>query len=107
MLEADYAHLAADQAQLHAQLAPLAKLHGNATIARWKEWAQSRRDGRSSPRICSTRITTRRTSARSAAISRAIANAAVLRVDDTRDATFRAPRARSCSTRTPRPPRAA
>jgi tRNA 2-selenouridine synthase len=36
MLEADYAHLAHDDAELRAQLAPLAKLHGNATIARWE-----------------------------------------------------------------------
>jgi len=41
LLEADYAHLVADHAQLHARLAPLAKLHGNATIARWTEWAQA------------------------------------------------------------------
>jgi tRNA 2-selenouridine synthase len=35
MLDADYAHLAADDAELRAQLAPLAKLHGKAVIARW------------------------------------------------------------------------
>jgi tRNA 2-selenouridine synthase len=35
MLEHDYAHLARDAAQLAAHLAPLAKLHGNAVIARW------------------------------------------------------------------------
>lgn len=35
MLEADYAHLATDILQLRAQLAPLARLHGNAVIARW------------------------------------------------------------------------
>jgi tRNA 2-selenouridine synthase len=36
MLEADYAHLATDPVRFSAQLAPLAKLHGNATIARWQ-----------------------------------------------------------------------
>ncbi|HEV2685531.1 MAG TPA: tRNA 2-selenouridine(34) synthase MnmH, partial [Actinomycetota bacterium] len=41
MLEADYAHLASDEGRLHAQLAPLAKLHGNAVIARWEAMMQS------------------------------------------------------------------
>lgn len=41
LLEADYAHLVADRALLHARLAPLAKLHGNATIARWSDWAEA------------------------------------------------------------------
>lgn len=36
MLEADYAHLAQRGARLGAQLAPLARLHGNAVIARWQ-----------------------------------------------------------------------
>ena len=35
MLEADYAHLARNGALLRAQLAPLAKLHGKAVVARW------------------------------------------------------------------------
>jgi tRNA 2-selenouridine synthase len=26
---------------LHARLTPLAKLHGNATIARWSDWAEA------------------------------------------------------------------
>jgi tRNA 2-selenouridine synthase len=39
MLEADYAHLANDRARFIAQIAPLAKLHGNATIARWQALA--------------------------------------------------------------------
>jgi tRNA 2-selenouridine synthase len=41
MLEADYAHLAVDAAQSLAQLAPLAKLHGNAVIARWRDMVAS------------------------------------------------------------------
>jgi tRNA 2-selenouridine synthase len=40
MLQDDYAHLARDPADFHARLKPLAKLHGNAAIARWAEWAQ-------------------------------------------------------------------
>ena len=39
MLEADYAHLAGSGAALQAQLAPLEKLHGKRTIARWAQWA--------------------------------------------------------------------
>jgi tRNA 2-selenouridine synthase len=35
MLAADYAHLVQDDEELRAQLAPLAKLHGHAVIARW------------------------------------------------------------------------
>lgn len=35
MLEADYAHLARDDALLRTQLAPLAKLHGKTVVARW------------------------------------------------------------------------
>ena len=41
LLEADYAHLVADRAQLQERLAPLAKLHGSATIAQWTEWARA------------------------------------------------------------------
>lgn len=41
MLEDDYAHLAADAGQLEAQLAPLAKLHGNAVVARWTQLLQT------------------------------------------------------------------
>jgi tRNA 2-selenouridine synthase len=36
MLEADYAHLSQDGGRLAEQLAPLARLHGNAVIARWQ-----------------------------------------------------------------------
>lgn len=36
MLEADYAHFSHDDDELRAQLAPLAKLHGHAVIARWQ-----------------------------------------------------------------------
>jgi tRNA 2-selenouridine synthase len=35
MLEADYAHLARNDGMLDAQLAPLARLHGKAAVARW------------------------------------------------------------------------
>jgi tRNA 2-selenouridine synthase len=35
MLEADYGHLAQDGTLLAAQLAPLARLHGKAAVARW------------------------------------------------------------------------
>jgi tRNA 2-selenouridine synthase len=38
MLEADYAHLIDDREQLGARLAPLAKLHGKATVERWRGW---------------------------------------------------------------------
>lgn len=41
MLEADYAHLADNGALLHVQLAPLARLHGNAAIARWGAMLQA------------------------------------------------------------------
>jgi tRNA 2-selenouridine synthase len=41
MLAGDYAHLAVDHVRLDAQLAPLAKLHGKATITRWMEWARA------------------------------------------------------------------
>ena len=41
LLEADYAHLVANHAQLHARLAPLAKLHGNATMPLWTDGAQA------------------------------------------------------------------
>ena len=41
MLEDDYAHLAANHDLLHARLAPLARMHGKATIARWTEWLRS------------------------------------------------------------------
>jgi tRNA 2-selenouridine synthase len=41
MLESDYAHLASDKDALDARLAPLARLHGKQTIARWAEWAQA------------------------------------------------------------------
>jgi len=36
MLEADYAHLGVGNMQFETQLAPLAKLHGNAMIAHWQ-----------------------------------------------------------------------
>ena len=39
MLEADYAHFTRDHAGFVAQIAPLAKLHGKATIARWQALA--------------------------------------------------------------------
>ena len=41
MLEADYAHLAADRVQLHTQLTRLEKLHGKAAVARWGAWADA------------------------------------------------------------------
>ena len=39
MLGADYAHFIVDGTRFAAQIAPLAKLHGNATIARWQALA--------------------------------------------------------------------
>ena len=39
MLADDYAHFARDSASFSAQVAPLAKLHGNNTIARWQALA--------------------------------------------------------------------
>jgi tRNA 2-selenouridine synthase len=41
MLEQDYSHLAGDRDLLHTRLAPLASMHGKATIARWTAWAQA------------------------------------------------------------------
>lgn len=41
MLEADYAHLLHRDANLPGRLAPLANLHGKATLARWTQWARN------------------------------------------------------------------
>lgn len=41
MLEADYAHLASDPSRFVAQVASLAKLHGNAVVARWQALLES------------------------------------------------------------------
>jgi len=41
MLEEDYAHLAGDPDLLHARLAPLARMHGKATVTRWNGWARN------------------------------------------------------------------
>ncbi len=88
MLEADYAHLAHDGTRLSAQLAPLAKLHGNAVIARWAELMQSGDTAQLAAELLDRHY--------DPSYERAIRhnfpryrNAAVLRVEDTRHDTFR------------------
>ena len=89
MLEADYAHLAADPAAFAAQLAPLAKLHGNATIAHWQALME---EGAAEPLV--TDLLERHYDP---SYERAIRanfprhrNAAVVHVEDTGDDGFRA-----------------
>ena len=87
MLQADYAHLVHDWDQLTARLAPLARLHGKATIERWTEWARCG---------ATTELTADLLDAHyDPSYERAIArnfprhrNAAVLHVDDATHATF-------------------
>ena len=89
MLEADYAHLAEDPAGFAAQLAPLAKLHGNATIARWRELMEQ---GAAKP-LVSELLERHYDPSYERAIRANFArcrNAAALHVDDTTDDGFRA-----------------
>jgi len=88
MLEADYAHLAHDETRLHAQLAPLAKLHGNAVIARWEAMMQSGQTVQLAAELLDRHYdpSYERAMLRNFRLYR---GAAVLRVDDARPAAFR------------------
>ena len=90
MLEADYAHLVADHAQLHARLAPLASCMATRRSRAGLEWAQrAARRPSSTADLLDAHYDPLYERA-IAAISRAIANAVVLRIDDATHATFRA-----------------
>ena len=88
MLEADYAHLAGNGARLHAQLAPLARIHGSAVIARWEALMQTGETRRLAAELLDSHY--------DPLYERAIRrnfpryrSAAVLKVDDMRAETFR------------------
>ncbi|HEY7787038.1 MAG TPA: tRNA 2-selenouridine(34) synthase MnmH [Casimicrobiaceae bacterium] len=88
MLEADYAHLGRDGVRFSAQLAPLAKLHGNAAIARWAELMRSGETAQLAAELLDRHY--------DPSYERAIRrnfpryrNAAVVRVDDIRQEAFR------------------
>ncbi|MGE5088507.1 MAG: tRNA 2-selenouridine(34) synthase MnmH [Candidatus Levyibacteriota bacterium] len=88
MLEADYAHLAGDGAALEAQLAPLEKLHGKRTIARWAQWAA---EG-ATTKLASELLELHYDPSYARAIERNFPrhrDARVLRVEGTRDRDFR------------------
>ena len=88
MLAGDYAHLAVDHARLDAQLAPLAKLHGKATIARWMEWARAG----ATTELAADLLDMHYDPSYTRAIRRnfpLLRHAEVLRVHDAADATFR------------------
>lgn len=88
MLEADYAHLADDDARLHAQLAPLAKLHGNAVVAQWEAMMQSGRTVQLAAELLDRHYDPSYERAMRRNFPR-YGDAAVLRVDNAREATFR------------------
>jgi tRNA 2-selenouridine synthase len=88
MLESDYAHLASDPVAFTAQLAPLAKLHGNAVLARWQAMMESGAVRELAAELLDVHY--------DPSYRRAIArnfphygSAAVLHVNDARDETFR------------------
>lgn len=88
MLEADYAHLADNGARLHAQLAPFAKIHGNAVVARWEALMQTG----DTQRLASELLDSHYDPLYERAICRNFPryrSAAVLKVDDMRAETFR------------------
>jgi tRNA 2-selenouridine synthase len=89
MLEADYAHLGMDKAQFAAQLAPLARLHGNAVIAHWRALLAE-----DAVRALATELLdTHYDPSYRRAIERnfpRLRNADVLHVDDASDGAFRA-----------------
>jgi len=88
MLAGDYAHLVVDHVRLDAQLAPLAKLHGKATIARWMEWARAS----ATIELAADLLRVHYDPSYTRAIGRnfpLLRNAEVLRVHDADDATFR------------------
>jgi tRNA 2-selenouridine synthase len=88
MLAGDYAHLVVDHARLDAQLAPLAKLHGKSTIARWMEWARAG----ATTELAADLLHVHYDPSYTRAIRRnfpLLRDAAVLRVHGADDATFR------------------
>jgi tRNA 2-selenouridine synthase len=88
MLAGDYAHLAVDPARLEAQLVPLAKLHGKATIVRWMERARAG----ATPELAADLLDVHYDPSYARAIRRnfpLLRHAEVLRVHDAGDATFR------------------
>ena len=89
MLEADYAHLGADPSRFLAQLASLAKLHGNEVVARWQALLKSG----AARELATELLDVHYDPAYERAIQRNFPRyrkAAVLRVDDAGDETFRA-----------------
>jgi len=101
MLEADYAHLAHDEMRLHAQLAPLAKLHGNAVIAHWEAMMHSGETAELAAELLEQHYDPSYERAMLRNFPR-YRNAAVLHIDDTREAAFRE-LARQLLERTPAP----
>jgi tRNA 2-selenouridine synthase len=89
MLGADYAHLADDGARLHAQLAPLAKLHGNAVVAQWEAMMQSGETVQLAAELLDRHYDPSYERAMRRNFPR-YRDATVLRVDDAEPATFRA-----------------
>lgn len=88
MLSNDYAHLAADHPRLDALLAPLVKLHGKATIARWMDWARAG----ATPELAADLLDIHYDPSYTRAIQRnfpLLRHAEVLRVHDADEATFR------------------
>lgn len=89
MLEADYGHFTQDGTLLEAQLAPLARLHGKAAVARWTEM-RSRGLARE---LVADLLESHYDPSYERAIHRNFPryrNATVLHVDDTSHAAFRA-----------------
>jgi tRNA 2-selenouridine synthase len=89
MLEADYAHLASDPARFGALLAPLAKLHGNATIQRWQAMMEKGAGQALAAELLEVHYDPSYERAIRANFS-TYRNARVLRLDDTTDEGFRA-----------------
>jgi tRNA 2-selenouridine synthase len=88
MLEADYAHLLRQDADLPRTLAPLAKLHDKATIARWTQWAHNG----DATALAADLLDLHYDPSYKRAIRRNFPryrDAAVLHVEDATDATFR------------------
>jgi tRNA 2-selenouridine synthase len=88
MLASDYAHLAIDPAAFTAQIAPLAKLHGNAVVAHWQALMESG----ATRELASELLELHYDPSYERAIARNFPhfrNAAVLHVEDARDEAFR------------------
>ncbi len=88
LLEADYAHLMDRHAGLDTRLAPLAKLHGKATIARWSEWVRCGETAQLTAELLDLHYDPSYRRAIQTNFPR-YRNAAVLQVDDVSDAAFR------------------